>query len=116
MSRRAGVEPESRRAVELGELAWQGERSLGSRKKFTFWTVLQVQGGLHGELGLGELQGDSREEEHIPELENFSRGRGGLQVEGSSEETNVYWVVQQPVTLLDEGHVNEDDDAASVLQ
>ena len=65
---RAGVKLESRRAVEhgeLGELAWQGERSLGSRKKFTIFTELQVQGSLHGELG--ELQGGSREEEHVVE-------------------------------------------------
>ena len=65
---RARVKLESRRAVEhgkLGELAWQGERSLGSRKKFTIFTELQVQGSLHGELG--ELQGGSREEEHVDE-------------------------------------------------
>ena len=85
MSRRAGVEPESRRSVELGELgkvAWQGERSLGSRQKFAIWTMLQVQGRLHGEFGLGELQGDSREEDHIHGLENLGWGRGGLQGDG----------------------------------
>ena len=85
MSRRAGVELESSRAVErgeLGELAWQGERSLGSRQKYTIWTVLQVQESLHGELGLGELQGDSREEKHVHKLENLGWGRGGLKGEG----------------------------------
>jgi hypothetical protein len=85
VSRRAGVKLESSRAVErgeLGELAWQGERSLGSRQKFTIRTVLQVQGGLHGELGLGELQGDYREGEHVHGLENLGWGRGGLQGDG----------------------------------
>ena len=61
------------------------ERSLGSRKNFAFLTALQVQGSLHGELGLGELQGGSREEEHVhsrsgPGLgKRWASGRGAPQ-------------------------------------
>ena len=78
-------------AGELEELAsmasmasWRGKASgaLVAGRNLHSWQVLQVQGGLHGELGLGELQGDSREGEHVHGLENLGWGRGGLQGEG----------------------------------
>ena len=70
--------------------------------------LVSNRGGLQG--------GGSSEEGHIPELEDFRRGRGGLQVGGSREETDVYWVVQRPVTSLDEGHVDEMMMEPQVLQ
>ena len=70
--------------------SWRGKASgaLVAGRNLHSWQVLQVQGSLygelglgelHGELGLGELQEDSREEEHVHELENLGWGRGGLQ-------------------------------------
>ena len=61
--------------------SWRGKASgaLVAGRNLRSWQVLQVQGSLHGELGLGELQEDSREEEHVHELENLGWGRGGLQ-------------------------------------
>ena len=72
MSRRAGVEPESRRAVEhgeLGELARQGERSLGSRKKFAIWTVCRCREAFTENLALENFT------ENLA-LENFRKTPG----------------------------------------
>ena len=81
---RAGVKLESRRAVEhgeLGELAWQGERSLGSRKKFTFLAGAAGAGKPSRRTGRtsGRLQGGRTRRRAEVDL---GWGRGGLQGEG----------------------------------
>ena len=61
-SGRAGELSSSRRAGEqsskkkIGGLAWQGERSLGSRKKFAIWTVCRCREAFTENLALDNFR------------------------------------------------------------
>ena len=111
-SRRVGVEPESRRAVELGELgelAWQGERSLGSRKFAISGRSCRCREAFMENFSSRHAGSGCR-------TSSLGWGRGGLRGEGSRAEGKRIRGGERHVTLLDIRERCRDDDEALVLQ